>query len=167
MPVIQECKSSTLKTLFLSSKPANSRVVWSTGWEYSWRRYLKTLSYQTNLFCHQNTSRARAQGSGPGLEPRPLVTEFSALQVRPPRLPDWAISDCLSKSKWITFSDNIKVLLTDVPKGLSGSTTLHTNTLITFSLLSCSGLGGPPIRPSPSPRSNDTWNMGINTYCKA
>lgn len=157
MPVIQECKSSTLKTLFLSSKPANSRVVWSTGWEYSWRRYLKTLSYQTNLFCHQNTSRARAQGSSPDLSSRSSA----------PRLPDWAISDCLSKSKWITFSDNIKVLLTDVPKGLSGSTTLHTNTLITFSLLSCSGLGGPPIRPSPSPRSNDTWNMGINTYCKA
>ena len=57
--------------------------------------------------------------------------------------------------------------LTDVPNGLSGSTTLHTNTLMTFSLLSCSGLGGPPIRASPSPRSNDTWNMGISTYCKA
>ena len=57
--------------------------------------------------------------------------------------------------------------LTDVPNGLSGSTTLQTNTLMTFSLLSCSGLGGPPIRASPSPRSKDTWNMGISTYCKA
>lgn len=45
--------------------------------------------------------------------------------------------------------------------------TLQTKTLITLSLLSCSGLGGPPIKPSPSSRSNDTWNMGINTYWSA
>lgn len=157
MPLIQECKSSTLKTLFLSSCGLIDRV----------RVFLKKISENPFIPNKFVLSLKHVQGSGPGLEPRPLVTEFSALQVRPPRLPDWAISDCLSKSKWITFSDNIKVLLTDVPKGLSGSTTLHTNTLITFSLLSCSGLGGPPIRPSPSPRSNDTWNMGINTYCKA
>jgi len=73
--------------------------------------------------------------------------------------------DACSTSNDENWSSSI-LTASDVPNGLSGSITLLMKTLMMLSGFSWSGDGGPPIRRSPSSRSNEIAKHGISTYCR-